>query len=155
MTIVVSTSGFAQGSRDQGQTDQRPNPERIERFKKMRLVETLKLNEEEAIRFFAKQSAHEDKMKELMESRNKALDKIQDIVQDKGDRKDMSKLTDDVLDVDQKIFAERQRYQNEIRTSLTPEQFGKFLVFERNFEHHMREAVKDMIQDRRHGNRNW
>jgi|GEM_PF-1387669 len=156
IALIMATQGvFAQGQRRPGTTDRPAQLERLERFKKMRLIEVLKLNEEESVRFFAKQSAHEDKIRELMKSRNEALDGIQDNVRDSTDGKQMQKLADNVIDLDQKIFAERQRYQNELRSSLTPEQFGKFLVFERNFEHHMREAVEDMIQKRSSRDREW
>jgi len=129
---------------------QGPRAGRLEEFRKMRLVEVLKLKEDEAVRFFAKQSAHEDKIKELMKARNDALDDIDKTVREKGDAKGIQKSSGDVLDADQKIFAERQRYQEELKNFLTPEQFGKFLVFERNFEHHMREAMQDMFRERGH-----
>lgn len=153
--IMVTQGVFAQGQRRPEPGDKPPQLERLERFKKMRLIEVLKLTEEESVRFFAKQSAHEDKIRELMKSRNEALDGIQDDVRDSTDGKRIQKLSDNVLDLDQKIFAERQRYQNELRSSLTPEQFGKFLVFERNFEHRMREAMEDMIQKRSSREREW
>src|SRR5213594_2339194 len=79
-----------------------PRPERLEKFRKMRLIEVLKLNEEDAVRFFAKQSAHEDTQRELMKSRNESLNHIEDIVGDKkGDEKDVTKLSDEVLSIDQ------------------------------------------------------
>ena len=130
-----------------------PGHERLERFRKMRLVEVLKLNEEESVRFFAKQSAHEDKVHELMKSRNDALDAIDSKVKDKADSKEIQKLSAQVLNIDEQVFSERKRYQDELKNFLTPEQFGKFLVFERNFEHRMREAIEDMMQERRHHNR--
>src|SRR5258707_6335199 len=89
-----------------------PRPERLEKFRKMRLIEALKLNEEDAVRFFAKQSAHETTQRDLMKSRNEALNKIEDLSGDKkGDDKDIAKLADEVMSIDQKILTERQRYQ--------------------------------------------
>ena len=130
-----------------------PGHERLQRFKKMRLVEVLKLNEDESVRFFAKQSAHEDKIRELMKSRNETLDALDRKAEEKSDQKVIQKLSADVLNIDEQVFAERKRYQEELRNFLTPEQFGKFLVFERNFEHRMREAMEDMMQNRRHRDR--
>jgi hypothetical protein len=121
-----------------------PGPERLERFKKMRLIEVLKLNEEESVRFFAKQSAHEDKIHELMKTRNEMLDDLQGIVKEKGDAKELQKLSDQVLGIDLKVFTERQRFQDEVRKSLTPEQFATFLIFERNFGRQVRDAMDEM-----------
>ena len=127
----------------------RPGPERLERLRKMRLIEVLKLNEEDAIRFFAKHSAHEDKVHDMMKSRNDVLDEIQSIVHGKDSGKDIQKLTDQILDIDQKIFAERQRFQAEVRKSLTPEQFAKFLVFERSFGRQVQDIMGEMLKERR------
>ena len=127
--FLISNYGIAQRGRppERPYRPDRPRPERLEKFRKMRLVEVLKLNEDDAIRFFAKQGAHEDKMREMMKSRHATLDNIEDMVREKGDSKEMSGLTDKVLDLDQKMFGERQRYQDELRKFLTPEQFAKFL----------------------------
>ena len=94
-------------------------PERVDKFRKMRLIETLKLNEEDAVRFFAKQSAHEDVVGGLMKSRNENLDELEGLIKDeKGESKDAQTLAERVLDADRKIFGERQRFQSEIRKKL-------------------------------------
>ena len=59
------------GAQEPGKGEEmtRRRPERLERYRKMRLIETLKLNEEDAVRFFSKQSAHEDAQRETKRSR--------------------------------------------------------------------------------------
>lgn len=130
----------------------RPGPERLEKFRKMRLVEVLRLHEEDAVRFFAKQSAHEEAQRGLMKSRNDALDGIENIVREEGDMRDVQKLADQVLSVDQKMFTERQRYQDDMRKFLSPEQFAKFLLFERNFGRQVKNALEEMREERRQKN---
>ena len=133
--------------RDSGAVRQRS--ERLDKFRKMRLVEELKLNEEDAVRFFAKQSAHEDKVHAIMKSRNDALDGIDNALRGKNEKGDLQKLTGEVLAKDQEMFQERQRWQEELRKFLTPEQFGKYLVFERNFGRQVRDAMEEMHGERR------
>jgi hypothetical protein len=129
--------------------DDASRPERLEKYRTMRLVETLKLSEEDAVKFFAKQRVHEDKQHELMKSRNDLLDQLEGVVREnKGDVKDIPKLSSQVLDLDNKVFAERERYQEELRQFLTPEQFGMFLLFERNFGRQVRDALHEMRQER-------
>lgn len=154
IVIVVSSiltfSDNSIGQRRHGlEGQQRQRPERIERFRKMRLVEVLKLNEEEAIRFFAKQSAHEDKTHELMQKRNDLLDEIEKKIGQKGDPAELVKLSDATMNIDKDIFAERQRFQNELHKFLSPEQFGKFIIFERNFGRQVREAMQEMRQEKK------
>ena len=121
---------------------------RLDRFRKMRLIEVLKLSEDDAVRFFAKQSAHEQNVQDLMKSRNEAIDDVDSIIRNQGDAKKIGPLADRLLDIDRKLFEERQRYQNDVRQLLTPEQFGKFLVFERNFGRQVRDALEEIHQNR-------
>lgn len=121
-----------------------PGPERIERFKTMRLVETLKLQEEESVRFFAKQNTHDEKVRELMRSRNGTLDEIAENVREQSESAEIQKRIEAILEIDQNIFQERKRYQEEIRKLLSQEQFAKFLLFERDFEQQVRDAMREM-----------
>ena len=135
---------FATSQPPGGDEMERRRPERLERYRKMRLIETLKLSEEDAVRFFSKQSAHEDAQRELFKERNKALDELDKIIHGKGSDKDLPKLSDDIQASDAKIFTERQSYQNEVQKSLTPDQFAKFLLFERDFNRQVRDALEEM-----------
>ena len=147
LLLVSSPNLFAQRRRMPGGPD--GSRGRLEKFKTMRLVEVLKLGEEDAVRYYSKENAHEDKVRDLMKSRNESLDAIEDLVRGKGDAKELQKRVDEALDIDQKIFAERQRYQEEMKKFLTPEQFGKFIVFERNFGRRVRDAMEEMHEKRR------
>jgi hypothetical protein len=118
--------------------------QRLEKFRKMRLVEALNLNEDEAVRFTAKHNAHEAIVQKLMDERNTALDDIDTAVKDKKPGKDLRDASDRILDIDKKIFDERRRFQEEMRGMFTPEQFARFLVFERNFGRQVRNAIEEM-----------
>ena len=148
ISLLFSVNGIAQGSGREGGRNSQPGSERLERFRKMRLVEVLHLNEDDAVRFFAKQTAHEDQVHDLMKSRNEILDDMDSAVRQHDESKKVDGLADQLMGVDKKIFEERQRYQNDVRQMLTPEQFGKFLVFERNFGRQVRDALEEMHQDR-------
>ncbi len=119
-------------------------PERLDNFRKMRLVELLHLKEDEAVRFFAKQGAHEETIGGLMKTRNDMLDAADAMAKEKSGDPELQKKIDVVLDIDQQIFAERQRFQKEMRGFLTPEQFVTFISFERNFGLQVRDALGKM-----------
>ena len=150
--LILVESAPAQRRRPPGGRD-KPLPERIDRFKKMRLVEVLDLKEEEAVRFFSKQHEHDKKLHDLTVARQDAIDNVGEKVRGKADPNEYQKLVDEILDIDQKMFTERRRFQDELRSSLTPEQFAKFLVFERNFNQHLRDAMEGMRRERLQRNR--
>src|ERR1700741_800738 len=122
--FIISCCMFTAGSASAqprwkgGAGKEKPPPQRLEKFRKMRLVEVLKLNEDDAVRFFAKQNAHEDKIREYMNSRNETVDAIEESVKDEGETKKIGSLADQLMDTDKKIFEERQRFQNEMRQFL-------------------------------------
>ena len=147
IAVMVATMLFlgivaAQPRGQHGGMNQRP--ERVEKFRKMRLVELLKLGEEDAVRFFAKQGVHQEKVDGLMKSRNEALDQAEELAKAKPGNPDLQKKADEVIDMDQQIFAERQRFQKEMRAFLSPEQFVTFISFERNFGLKVRDALGRM-----------
>ena len=156
MTLVGLNEACAQrhpSSKDDDRGSSGGGPRgRFNEFRKMKLIEVLKLNEEDAARFVAKESAHEDATRKLMTQRNDLLDDIRKSLRDnkdkdKGDAKDLTKPVDQVLDLDQQIFKERQRYQEEMRKFLSPEKFARFLVFEREFGRGVGDILKNLVHD--------
>lgn len=143
--LIGSTGEAAAQRRRNSDSSRQAFPERVERFRKMRLIETLKLGEEASIRFFAKQSAHEEKVRALMQSRDAALDGLEKQLGD-GKRNDheLQRQADQLMDLDAQVFAERQRFQGEIREMLTAEQFSRFMLFERDFGRQVRGALQEM-----------
>lgn len=124
-------------------------PERIEKYRKMRLIEILNLNEEDAVRFMAKQTAHDNAQRELHKERSEVLDQLEKIVQTKAPEKEYAKLFDQLDQNDQKMVSERKRYQTEIKGLLSTEKMAKFMIFERNFQRELRNAMDDVRRDRR------
>ena len=150
LIIFAVTTGYAQhrGMMRRGDGE---NPERLQRFRMMRLVQSLDLSEEESVRFFAKQNAHEETRRNLMKERNNVLDEMKDAAKSKPDGKDIQKNIDRVLESDQKMFDERKRFQKELREFLSADKFARYLVFERNFGTKLREAMQqrnEMQRDR-------
>lgn len=139
--------------------------ERVERMKQMRLIEELELGEEEAVRFMAKRKEHEDRVRELAEERNSIMDGLETTLgpgpegrsagkgggrsEGKAGEKpaakpDIAAVEKDiarVLEQDRKIFEERRRYQDEMRKMLDTERFARMLLFERDFQMQVRDAV--------------
>ena len=74
--IFSSQEGLSQRRWDKNRQEG-GRPERLEKYRKMRLIEVLKLSEEGAVRFFAKQNAHEEKVHDMMQKRNQLLDEIE------------------------------------------------------------------------------
>lgn len=134
-------------ARQHDRRQRRDRVDRVEKLKQMRLLEELRLGEEEAVRFMAKRSEHEDRMKSLAQERNALLDSLEAKVA-AGEPAALEREIARVLEQDRKLFDERTRHQQEMRKFLTAEQFSRLLVFERDFQMQVRSAMGKNLRKR-------
>lgn len=146
VTLLCAAMAFGQGP---GMGSGRPSLERIERFKKMRLVEMLDMKEEQSIRFFARFNEFENTKKELNRQKDESLDKIERLVRNNGDTKEYDKLFNEVEGFNRKIGEEKLKFFNGLADLLSVEQRAKLILFERRFDSELREAVRQAQQRRR------
>ncbi len=144
VTLLLPVSLFAQPGMG---LEHRPF-ERIEQWKKVRLIEMLDLKEEQSVRFFARLNEHEHNRRDLLKEKGEALDKIERLVRNHADEKEFEKVFPDVIAVDDKIAEEGKRFFGNLSDILSAEQRGKFILFERHFERELREAMRE-VQHRR------
>lgn len=119
-------------------------PERLEKYRLMRLVEKLNLNEEESMRFLGKHNTHETKIRELIMKKDRSIDELEGLLGGKAPEGTIESATEKVRAVDKEIFQERQKFQDEIKNLMTPVQFAKFIAFEREFGRKVRDAIRGM-----------
>jgi hypothetical protein len=149
MLILFTVNTTDAQRRWQNDPDGKGRPERLDKYRKMRLVEVLNLKEDDAIRFFAKEDAHRDNMHKIMIERDAALDELDKMLKDEKVSPEIDKNIERVREIDRKMNAERERYHDELKNFLDPVQFGKFLVFERNFGNRLRDAFDELHRESR------
>jgi hypothetical protein len=84
-----------------------------------------------------------------MSDRDAALDELDQIIRDEKPANEMEKYINRVRDIDRMMTAERERYHDELKNFLDPVQFGKFLIFERNFGNRLRDAFDELHKESR------
>jgi Spy/CpxP family protein refolding chaperone len=122
--------------------------ERMERLKKVRMIEMLSLSEDQSSRFFARLNEHENRRRELMKAKGESLDKVERLVRNRADEKEIEKVFAEVADAEGRFAEENQRFFAGLKDLLTVEQRAKFLLFERQFERELREALRDVSRRR-------
>jgi hypothetical protein len=137
--LVLPVLVLAQGGNPQ---ETRPF-ERIEQWKKVRLIEILDLKEDQSARFFARLNEHERKKRDLMRERGEVLDKIERLVRNHAGAAELEKVLPDVPAADDRIREEQRGFFNGLGDLLTAEQRAKLLLFERQFEKELREAMRE------------
>ena len=114
--------------------------QKMEELKKIKLIETLQMDEETSIKFFSRRSAHIKKIDELNELKDKQIEIIEDLLKDKKDGS-LRKATEDYYQIIERIHKERQNFLNSVSDILTEEQFAKFIVFEERFRSQVNELL--------------
>jgi hypothetical protein len=124
--------------------------ERIERLRKVRLIEALDLSEDQSVRFFARLNERDETRRAIFKEKGEALDKVERLVRNHADAKEFEALFSDVAAIDTRMADESRRFFDGLKDILSAEQRGKLLLFEKHFERELREAMKE-AQRRRHG----
>ncbi|HLP15650.1 MAG TPA: hypothetical protein VK470_05295 [Bacteroidota bacterium] len=143
--VVISQGMAAQMKRN---FNPHPAMDRIESFKKVRMMETMKLDETMSVKLFARYNAHQDRIKELEREGNDIYDKLESQIQSNASESEYSQTFSTLREYEKKWGEERVRYFNELKDLLTPKQLAEYMVFERNFSRDLREAVRNVKMDR-------
>lgn len=125
-----------------------PGGERIEQFKKIRLMDALKMDEETSIRFFARYNKHIAAMRDIGRSRNERVDQLQKLTQSDAHAEDIDSIIHDITALDGRTAEEQLRFLTELRDVLTVKQLGLYIVFERNFNQNLRELMRKVARER-------
>ncbi len=145
LALLLLTAGGLTAQQQRMRNPRQNKIDRVERLKQMKLMEDLQLGEEESVRFMAKRKVHEEQMRDMEEERSRILDELAISLEDKAGDDKISGTCDRVLETDRKMFEERKRYQDEMRKLLSPVKYAKLLIFERNFQSQVRDAMRRSI----------
>jgi Spy/CpxP family protein refolding chaperone len=120
-----------------------PRFERVEQLRKVRMIDELGLKEEQSVRFFARLSEFDKRRRDLMHERHEMLDKLEQMIKDNADEKELEKMFPALVGIDQRMGEEKAKFFTSLSDVLTTQQRAKLLAFERTFEKELREAVRD------------
>ena len=146
--IGVFLSLFSTAYTQEPMGSRTPATERIEQFKKLRLMEVLKMNEETSIKFFLRYNKQMESLREIGKKRNELINHLQSLSASNSENEEMDQCIKDILLIDEKIASEKTNFINEIKEILTLKQVADYIVFERNFTKNLRELVRETAKER-------
>ena len=140
---LVSIQSFAQFE----ERPHHPFRDKIFQLEKIKLIETLQMDEETTLRFFARRSETETAIDSLRRNLDALLDKINQKIS--GDSKtndeELKTLIKKVSEIRLKIDRKRVDFVNSLSDILTTKQIAKFVVFEKKFRD---DLAKSLMKDR-------
>jgi hypothetical protein len=125
-----------------------PAMERVEQFKKIRMMEVLKLDEETSLRFFARYNKFQEGIKEITGKRDGLIDELAALRKSNSSDGEYEKVFKELSAVESKIADERWRFVQELKGVVSTKQVAEYIVFERNFNRQLFQLVREMAQER-------
>jgi Spy/CpxP family protein refolding chaperone len=158
MFLVLSFLAFVQSSfaqrregRMEGHQGGRQPFERLESFKKIRMMEALHLDENTSIKFFARYDKHEDRMRAIEAERNDVVEQLDSLSRDDAGDEAYKAVFDQFTAIDKEIARERSDFLASLKEVLTDKQIAQYIVFERNFMRDLRRIVREIQLDKMKG----
>jgi translation initiation factor 2 beta subunit (eIF-2beta)/eIF-5 len=125
-----------------------PGAERIEQFKKVRLIEVMNMDEETSIRFFARYNKHLESMRTIQKDHNALIDQLQKLCKSNANNSEIEHVLKDIGISEEKITETRSKFLEELKDVVSIKQVAEYVVFERNFNKNLREIMRDIAKDR-------
>lgn len=143
LTLALNLPAVAQyqGRGHKGKGDWRRRAENIETLRKMKLIETLELSEEQADKFLPIFTSHRRKMRELRRERNTILDSLSNFVKQENTEKDIERMFELLNHNEKKAGEEKIMLANEISEVLDINQMGRLVLFKERFERDLLETL--------------
>lgn len=120
---------------------------RIEELEKVKLIETLNLDETRTVQFFVKRKEFKQKQRDLTSQLDSIILRMQKL-QDRPDKDRAKELINLFIEKEKQIHSLRINFIAELRNLLTEDELTRYLVFESEF----RKDLQRMIMQR--GKRN-
>ncbi len=126
--------------------------ERVEQFKKIRLMEVLNLDEQNSIKFFARYNKYQEQLRDIRKKQVVALGQVQAFRKSKADDAEYGKTIDELLSLERQINDAKSKYVDELKQVLTGKQLAEYLVFEMRFQQNLRELAREFPRNRTESN---
>jgi hypothetical protein len=134
---------------------QRPNQlngramERLESYKKVRMLEVLKLDDEKGSKLVTRYTNHRATVRAVEEERMKVIDKLEKQAAASASDAEYQRTFTELTDIEKRMTDVRAKYLQDLKEIMTPRQIAEYLIFERNFARDIRDVMRENQKDRK------
>ena len=148
LLVAVVVMPVASSAQDEELPAKSKALERVEQFKKIRLMEVLGLDEQTSIKFFARYGNHQRVLQELRKKQLQALGRVQALRKGKSPDAEYEKVIQNLQTLEGEVRDAKLKYLDELREILSSKQIAEYLVFELRFQQNLRELIRDGQRNR-------
>lgn len=142
--LLFSTALIAQ----KGKWQDEEARERFEQLEKIKLIETLEMDEETTLRFFSRRSEHRKQQDEIQDEIQAKIDNL-DVILKSGrvaTTEEIKSSINEINTLQLQLDKNRADFINSLSDILSYEQIAKLIIFEKRFRNELR---KLLIRERR------
>ena len=142
--VFLTSISYPQKMRDK----MMKNRGKLEQLEKVKLIEALDLDEETAIRFFARRNDSRNEIDDLEKKSDDLLFELEKSFSsdEKNLEEKQKQMISEFLKTRESIELRRNNFINSLGDILTTEQISKLIVFEKRF----RDEIRNVLLDKRH-----
>ena len=133
--VVFATGAVAQRADRHGEWGKMSG--KIEQLENIKLIEELNLDEETAIKFFARRHTHRKEMRLLIQKKDSLYKKIKKGIEF-DDKVSFNKMTKEIFNIEKKMLEDREVFLNSLNDILTEKQMVQLVLFEYFFRKEIR-----------------
>lgn len=139
--ILLTSISFSQQMKERGMK----NRDRLEQLEKIKLIESLDLDEETSIRFFARRNDSKNQIRELEKKSDDIISELEKSFKtgDKNQVEKQKQLISEILKTRESIETKRNEFIKSLDDILSTDQIAKLIVFEKNFRDEIRNILFD------------
>ena len=113
--------------------------EKYRQLEKLKLLETLQLDEETAIRFFSRRNKFFNEQKEILEKRKELIEKAENMLS-KNDA-DYNSIITGMKKIEKELLNKRIAFLDSVTDILTQKQIVKMIIFDFKFKQEIRNIL--------------
>ena len=141
LILLSSTFLFSQSRHSY---KERPFSKKFKELEKIKLIETLNLDEEIVVKFFARRNKFKNEISNLHDERELEINLLEDMINKNESESAYSPILKKISDNELKLIEIKSKFISSLSTILTKEQIANFIIFERNFK----KDVKSLLIER-------
>jgi preprotein translocase subunit YajC len=141
LTLLFFISGIIIPQRGKWQDEEMRA--KFEQLEKIKLIETLEMDEETTLRFFARKSEHQKQQEEIQEKIKENINNLE-VIFKSGRVATVDEIKTSINEINSmqlQIEQNRADFINSLSDILSYEQIAKLLIFERNFKDEIRKLI--------------
>ena len=117
--------------------------ERLEQLRRIKMIEALGLNEEQAVRLAVREKEFREKERDLLDQRKQLLEGLRGLVEDDAGDDALRAQLGRLDDIGTRIVREKHAYVLSLHDFLSMEQIARMVLFEQKFAQEVRRLLEN------------